>query len=106
MLVVARQDLDPDSAKLATGVVLDPEDGRVVTQFALDGRGVDQDYDRSGTYLLTTYSNGRVAVEGPWFQWRSASQRRGHCGQLVVAMCNPQVCAHARQAHELSGVSW
>lgn len=64
MLVVARQDADPDSAGRAAGVVLDPEDGRVVAEFALDGRVVAQDYDRSGTYLLTTYSNGRVAWKG------------------------------------------
>lgn len=64
MLVVARQDVDPDSPTAATGVVLDPNDGRVLAEFALDDRVVDQDYDRSGTYLLTTYRSGRLAWQG------------------------------------------
>ena len=64
MLVVARQPVDPTSQQAATGVVLDPADGRFLAEFALDGRVVDQDYDRTGTFLLTTYDGGRLAWQG------------------------------------------
>ncbi len=63
-LVVARQDADPKSKRPATAVVLEPSDGTVLVEFPLDGRVFDQDYDRTGTYLLTTYSDGRVGWIG------------------------------------------
>ncbi|MCY7365378.1 MAG: hypothetical protein LH469_08750 [Frankiaceae bacterium] len=64
LLVLARQPVQTAAGSDAVGVVLDPSDGSAREEFALSGRVVEQDYDSTGTYLLTLHDDGTVHWQG------------------------------------------
>lgn len=45
-------------------MVLDPSDGSTRAEFPLSGRVIEQDYDKTGTYLLTIHDDGTVHWQG------------------------------------------
>ncbi len=66
-LIVSEQDtliFEEAGATPATGVLVQPGEGIREAEFTLDGHVVGQQYDRTHTWLLTTYSDGHVGWQG------------------------------------------